>query len=103
MPAGLPGSAVRHDQNQVQNAREDGNPVRSERKALVTLALTVSSSWLLAQPLPEVAPEDAGLAPTQLDRVEARLQEGVDAGELLGAVTLVARHGQVAYFNAVGE
>ena len=46
----------------------------------------------------------AALSPTRLARVDRFLQERyVDPGKLPGAVTLVARRGEIAHFAAVGQ
>jgi len=47
-------------------------------------------------------PEAAGMSPVRLSRIRARMKEYVDAGKTAGVVTLVARHGKVAAFDAVG-
>ncbi|HEY1497013.1 MAG TPA: serine hydrolase domain-containing protein [Candidatus Solibacter sp.] len=47
-------------------------------------------------------PESAGMSPARLARIRVRMQEYVDAGKTAGVVTLVARHGKVAAFDAVG-
>jgi CubicO group peptidase (beta-lactamase class C family) len=47
-------------------------------------------------------PESAGMSPARLARIRVRMQEYVDAGKTAGIVTLVARHGKVAAFDAVG-
>jgi CubicO group peptidase (beta-lactamase class C family) len=48
-------------------------------------------------------PEDVGLSSARLARVTAYLAQYVDAGKLAGALTLVARGGQVAYCEPVGH
>jgi len=47
-------------------------------------------------------PEGAGMSPARLARIRTRMQEYVDEGKTAGVVTLVARHGRVAAFDAVG-
>jgi CubicO group peptidase (beta-lactamase class C family) len=47
-------------------------------------------------------PESAGMSAARLARIRVRMQEYVDAGKTAGVVTLVARHGKVAAFDAVG-
>ncbi len=47
-------------------------------------------------------PESAGMSTSRLARIRVRMQEYVDAGKTAGVVTLVARHGKVAEFDAVG-
>ncbi|HEY2014049.1 MAG TPA: serine hydrolase domain-containing protein, partial [Bryobacteraceae bacterium] len=47
-------------------------------------------------------PEAAGMNPARLARIPVRMKEFVDAGKTAGVVTLVARHGHIAAFDAVG-
>lgn len=48
-------------------------------------------------------PEGVGLGSERLQRLSARLQQGVDSGEIPGAVALVARRGQLAYLESFGR
>lgn len=69
------------------------------RFALAVLSLCT----LVAAPLPVT--KDAaktGLDPARLARIPARMKSFVDQGTVAGAVTLVARHGQVAALDATG-
>ncbi len=52
--------------------------------------------------LPTAAPESVDLSSERLERIAATIQRSIDEGRLAGAVELVARHGKVAYFKAVG-
>ncbi|HXC54860.1 MAG TPA: serine hydrolase domain-containing protein [Rhizomicrobium sp.] len=56
----------------------------------------------MARDLSEARPEAVGLSAAGLDGVDAGLQALIDAGELAGAVTLVARHGRVARRSVLG-
>jgi CubicO group peptidase (beta-lactamase class C family) len=56
-----------------------------------------------AKPLPACEPEDVGLSSAGLARLSSALQARVDRGHLPGAVSLVARHGKVAHFQAFGK
>jgi len=47
--------------------------------------------------------ETVGLSSTRLERIAATVQRSVDKGEIAGAVTLVARHGQVVWLRATGN
>src|SRR5579871_7527 len=47
-------------------------------------------------------PESAGMSASRLARIPVRMKEFVDAGKTSGVVTLVARHGHLASFEAVG-
>jgi CubicO group peptidase (beta-lactamase class C family) len=49
-----------------------------------------------------IDPEAAGMNPARLARIAVRMKEFVAAGKTAGVVTLVARHGHVASFEAVG-
>ena len=66
-----------------------------------TLSLTLV---LLARAAALDAPDaaKAGMDPGRLARIGARMQAYVDRGASAGYVTLVARHGAVAYLNACG-
>jgi CubicO group peptidase (beta-lactamase class C family) len=62
----------------------------------VTLILTAAS--LPTSP----KPEDVGLSAERLQRIHQMIQRHIDAGEITGAVTLVARKGQIAWVDAAG-
>jgi CubicO group peptidase (beta-lactamase class C family) len=67
--------------------------------ALLSLLIVVVAE---AQSLPSAKPEQVGLSSARLNRITATLKADVDKGVLPGAVLLVARHGKVAMFDAVG-
>ncbi len=52
--------------------------------------------------LPIVAPGEVGFDADKLAHIEALFEQKVADGELAGIVTLVARHGKIAHFSAVG-
>ena len=55
------------------------------------------------QPAGAVAsPKDVGLSPERLGRIDRAMEQSVNEGRIAGAVTLVARHGKIAYFKAFG-
>lgn len=56
----------------------------------------------LAQDLPVAKPETVGLSSERLERVGAAVQRSIDDKRLAGAVTLVLRHGKVAWFKSQG-
>ena len=52
----------------------------------------------------EVAePAAAGMSAEGLDKLGAAMRSHVDGGSLAGVVTLVARHGKIAHFEAYGK
>ncbi len=67
---------------------------------LAVLCGTALSAF--AADLPRVRPEVVGLSTQRLGRIGEVMQKYVDEGRLGGAVTLVARGGKVAYFQAFG-
>ncbi len=56
----------------------------------------------LAQEFPSAKPEAVGLSSERLDRIGAAVQRSIDDKRIAGGVTLVIRHGQVAYYKAQG-
>jgi CubicO group peptidase (beta-lactamase class C family) len=62
------------------------------------------SLCLLALPLAgaTVKPESVGFSEERLSRIHETMQRHIDAHDISGAVTLVARKGQVAWFHAQG-
>lgn len=54
------------------------------------------------QGLPSAVPEKVGLSSERLNRIEAVMKENIENGIIPGVVTMVVRHGQVAYFKSFG-
>ena len=50
-----------------------------------------------------VEPEEVGLSAQRLECIGSHLQRYIDAGKVAGTLTLVARHGQIAYFEPQGH
>jgi len=46
--------------------------------------------------------EDVGFSSERLQRIHAAMQRHIDAGEIAGVITLVARNGKVVYFDPQG-
>ena len=53
--------------------------------------------------LVEVEPEDVGLSSARLANVTRVVHRAVDEGRIPGGMTLVGRHGKVAYFDTYGS
>src|SRR5262245_64869031 len=73
---------------------------KSTRLAVLLCLVTVNFVW--AQALPMAKPEQLGLSSDRFNRLTATLKADVDKGVIPGAVVLVARHGKVALFEAIG-
>jgi CubicO group peptidase (beta-lactamase class C family) len=67
---------------------------------LMLLGLAVAAS---AQSLRPASPGSVGLSAERLERLSDTLRAYVDDGQVAGSVTLIARRGRVAYFEAFGE
>ena len=57
---------------------------------------------LPARELPTAKPEDAGLSSKKLAKASAAVRQLIKDGKVAGAITLVARHGKVVFFEAQG-
>ena len=73
------------------------------RSGIVPVAL----AWLVlasaaAESLPSAKPEEVGLSSERLGRLTKMLRANIAAGEISGAVLLIARHGKIAYFESLG-
>ena len=55
-----------------------------------------------AQDLPTGKPESLGLSSERLERIGAVVQHDIDDRRIAGAVTLVIRHGHIAWFKSQG-
>src|SRR5579863_5747221 len=53
--------------------------------------------------LPNARPEELGLSAARLSHLTAGFAAEIDKGLLPGAVILVARHGRIAHFAALGR
>jgi CubicO group peptidase (beta-lactamase class C family) len=53
--------------------------------------------------LPRVAPEEVGFSAPRLQRIDSAMARAIARGEVVGGVTLVARHGRVAHLAAHGH
>jgi CubicO group peptidase (beta-lactamase class C family) len=71
---------------------------------LITLFLAfILHFTLYAQEFAKVPAERVGMSSERLEFLTNTFQEYVDSGELSGAVALIARKGQIAYFKSFGE
>jgi CubicO group peptidase (beta-lactamase class C family) len=61
------------------------------------------SSTPKTPPLPQAKPESLGLSSTRLQRMSDAFKREIDKGTLPGATVLVARRGQVGWFEALGR
>ena len=54
-------------------------------------------------PLPQAKPESLGLSPVRLQRMSDAFKREIDKGTIPGVTTMVARRGQIGWFEALGR
>ncbi len=74
-------------------------PLASLRSVLLLPALVLP---LAAASLPTAKPEDVGLSAERLQRIHEMVMRHVEAHDISGAVTIVARRGRMVHFEAHG-
>lgn len=75
---------------------------RDRRVLLVLLGIILLTAVGFAQELSTAKPESVGLSSERLERIAGAVQRDIDDKRIAGAVTLVVRHGKVAWFKAQG-
>lgn len=75
---------------------------RLARPSLAFVVAAVLAAVGAAAQAPATAPEDVGLSAKRLQRIGALIERAIDADRISGAVTVVARRGRVAHFEAHG-
>ncbi|MFN7921306.1 MAG: serine hydrolase domain-containing protein [Bryobacteraceae bacterium] len=91
----------------VREESESPNPYGPERATLPymshrLLLFLLAALSLAAESIP-VKPEAVGLSSERLARVHETMQRHIDAHNIAGAVTLVARNGKIAHLEAHGS
>lgn len=72
---------------------------------IMGMVLLFVSSVAAQEPLTleAAAPENVSMSATRLDRIDAMLQQAITAGDLPGAVALIARNGKIVFHKAYGH
>ncbi|HEX5108443.1 MAG TPA: serine hydrolase domain-containing protein [Vicinamibacterales bacterium] len=71
-------------------------------KALTSTFVVCLIALSVVTAAPTGKPEDVGLSASRLQRISDMIQRRIAAGELAGAVTVVARRGKIAHLSAQG-
>jgi hypothetical protein len=72
------------------------------RSTFIFSAILAATLPVLAASVPTVKPEQTGFSSERLARIHDMVQRHIDADDISGAVTLVARNGRVVHFEAHG-
>src|ERR1700757_3956831 len=71
---------------------------------MLSLAVMVfATSVCRGQQLPTASPESVGLSSERLQRIAAAVDESIKNQQIAGAVTMVIRHGKVAWLKPQGS
>src|SRR5216684_6290046 len=70
--------------------------------AVAVIAALLSANAASAQDLSPAKPEDLGFSSERLERITNIFREDAAHGIAPGFVLLIARHGRLAYFEAIG-
>ena len=75
-----------------------------KRHAIPTLVaiIVICCPVIHGQGLPPATPEDVGVSSSRLRRIDAFVERHLEAHHFAGAVTVVARRGEVVHFKAYG-
>jgi len=75
----------------------------SSRSTTVALALSLAALSAAAASVQAAKPEELGFSADRLERIHETIERHIAAGDISGAVTLVARRGRIAHFQAHGQ
>ncbi len=77
--------------------------MRTLNTAFAALALCLITTPSFAAALKAAKPESVGMSQARLQQITDITQQYVDEGKLAGVITMVARHGKLVHFEAVGQ
>jgi CubicO group peptidase (beta-lactamase class C family) len=69
----------------------------------MALAIAIAALPIAAASVQAGKPEEVGLSSDRLQRIHETMQRHIAAGDISGGVTLVARKGRIAHFEAHGQ
>lgn len=72
------------------------------RRFVTSVAVALLAVSLSGAGVPTGRPEDVGLSSARLQRIDQLVQREIEEKQISGAVTVVARRGQIAHFAAQG-
>lgn len=72
-------------------------------KTLLVFLLLLICSPVIAGELEQVEPESVGFSSERLKQIDAFMQGNLEKGWHTGYVSIVARHGKIVHYNALGQ
>lgn len=69
---------------------------------IITLLCLAAANLATAAEIPTATPEEVGMSSARLQRINTVIQRHIDAGDIQGAVTVVARRGKLVHFETHG-
>jgi len=69
---------------------------------IITLLCLAVANLAIAAEIPTATPEEVGMSSARLQRINTVIQRHIDAGDIQGAVTVVARRGKLVHFETHG-
>ena len=71
--------------------------------SVIAITITLTTTLALAQEIPWASSaEEVGMSSERLERINQVMQRHIEAGNIQGAVTAVARRGKIVHFEAHG-
>jgi len=81
----------------------DKKTLKNLSLAIVSLFAALTVGLSSAQDIPWASSaEEVGMSGERLERINQAMQRHIDAGNIQGAVTAVARHGKLVHFQTHG-
>jgi CubicO group peptidase (beta-lactamase class C family) len=77
-------------------------PAKELARLFITVITALATSAVSAGEIPKAVPEDVGMSTEKLQNINTMMQRHIDAGDIQGGVTAVARRGRFVHFEAHG-
>ena len=75
---------------------------KSSMVAVLSFLSIAVANLAVAADIPRAAPEEVGMSSDRLEQINTVMQRHIDAGDVQGAITVVARYGKLVHFETHG-
>ncbi len=69
---------------------------------MISVSIAQTPSALKSPSLAKASPQEVGMSPERLDKIDAMISSEVNQGKIPGAVALIARNGKIVFHKAYG-